>query len=117
MRTAPASDLTFSQMAPPRADRTFFFPRACETTLAAIERRGEEEVMVENLPTAPTRARVPSSRNGRGGVPMIGTPPRSGHEKRCCYFRCLFTSFVISNIETWLLPPKMGLRFSSALML
>src|SRR4051812_49558938 len=33
------------------------------------------------------------------------------------YLRCLFTSFVISNIETWPLPPKIGFRLSSALML
>src|SRR4051812_7054091 len=32
------------------------------------------------------------------------------------YFRCLFTSFVISNIETLDLPPKIGFRFSSALI-
>ena len=31
-------------------------------------------------------------------------------------FMCLFTSAVISNIETWFLPPKIGRSFSSALM-
>src|SRR6185295_11330695 len=33
------------------------------------------------------------------------------------YLRCLLTSLVISNIETWDLPPNTGLSLSSALML
>src|SRR3954452_5515647 len=37
--------------------------------------------------------------------------------ERWRYLRCFVTSFVISNIETWPLPPKIGFRLSSALML
>ncbi len=33
------------------------------------------------------------------------------------YFRCLFTSRVISNMETCLLPPNTGRRLSSALIM
>src|SRR4051794_11487335 len=33
------------------------------------------------------------------------------------YLRCLFTSFVMSNIDTWPLPPKIGLSLSSALIM
>ena len=34
-----------------------------------------------------------------------------------CYLRCLFTSRVISNMETCLLPPNTGRRLSSALIM
>src|SRR5258705_2674825 len=48
-------------------------------------------------------------RTGRGPAPPAGC---------CgCYLRCLLTSLVISNIETWDLPPNTGLSLSSALML
>ena len=36
---------------------------------------------------------------------------------RVPYLRCLLTIFVMSNIETWPLPPKIGFRFSSALIM
>src|SRR6059058_3741661 len=61
MTTAPARDLMFSQRTlPPREVRAFFFPRACETTLAAMDDEGKKVMTVEHLPAAPTRARVPS---------------------------------------------------------
>src|SRR5687767_9196517 len=71
MITAPPSDFTFSQR-PLRAVRAFFFPRACETTLTAMDdERIREGVASEVLPTARARARVrgSSGENGRGGVP------------------------------------------------
>ncbi len=33
------------------------------------------------------------------------------------YFRCRLTSLVISNIDTWFLPPNTGFSFSSALII
>ena len=33
------------------------------------------------------------------------------------YFRCAATSLVMSNIETWPLPPNTALSFSSALIM
>src|SRR4029453_15073468 len=45
-------------------------------------------------------------------------PAPSNHELRSTdYLRCLFTSLVISNMLTTLLPPKTGLRAASAWML
>src|SRR3954465_6343958 len=90
MSTAPASDLTFSQTAP-EDDRDFFFPRACETTFAAIATmrsgrsarvkspygarvgKGSCEARVAPLHDASS---VATSHERRGGVPMLGTPPR-----------------------------------------
>ena len=43
-----------------------------------------------------------------------GRPRRSKVAKD--QLRCLFTSLVMSNIETWLLPPNTGRSFSSALI-
>ena len=59
-----------------------------------------------------------------GGKPSPGNKkplPRTGGEgfsgKKKSYFTCDETSLVISNMVTWDLPPKMGLRSASALML
>ena len=43
-----------------------------------------------------------------GRTPQAGMP---------YYLRCLLTSLVMSNIDTWDFEPKIGLSFSSALML
>jgi hypothetical protein len=63
--------------------------------------------------------RTPKGRTGERHVPSIARSRRRGVMRHCVrgYLRCLLTSFVISNIETWALPPNTGFRFSSALML
>src|SRR6476469_1915097 len=58
------------------------------------------------------RGRTPEGR-ARGARPSDTTTL----VERRTYLRCLFTSFVISNIETCPLPPKTGLSLSSALIM
>src|ERR1700737_102899 len=95
----------------------FFFPRACETTFAAMTtNEGRERGDSRNLPADPPRARVSEGGNAEGTGRPAARPFAPEGDARDRYLRCLLTSFVISNIETWLLPPNTGFRFSSALI-
>src|SRR3954470_24770648 len=52
-----------------------------------------------------------------GRAPMGARPSATVTTGAIDYLRCLFTSFVMSNIETWPLPQKIGLSLSSALII
>jgi hypothetical protein len=62
-------------------------------------------------------------RDAAGGAGGLASGRRGGQPARppdrlpADYFRWLLTSFVISNIETWSLPPKTFFRFASALII
>src|SRR6476661_6771779 len=117
MTTAPARDLMLSQAARSgEAPSDFFLPRACETTLDAMEHRRGERLERMKSPWEPAAGKGLPAANAEGRA-ASGTPLRCCWPDASSYFRCLLTSFVISNIDTWPLPPKMGFRLSSALML
>src|SRR5689334_11526627 len=115
MRTAPASDLMFSQRArpvlpagflpPSRAWATTFFFRegAARRDGLAMTWRGVALVPAhESSGPYAVRARAVSrrpARNSKGdGLERVRPPGLQCGRKR--YFTCLLTSLVISNIET-----------------
>src|SRR4029078_11407473 len=111
MTTAPASDLKFSHNHFPVGCDDFAFPplRASATTLrlgdffgAAIE-PGYWLLVASCLFSVRTRTPIVPPKTQRGDV-QPSTPPRV--QTNVDYLRCLLTSFVISNIETWPLPPN-----------
>src|SRR3954447_10538405 len=126
MRIAPASDLMFSQSHRPNGlDDLDFPPRACATTfvgcsaeLFGLDRfgtgreRGAAEIYVLGVflrsavargGSRPCQARDEKKKGARRSPDILPIP------RDRAYLRCLLTSFVISNIETRLLPPNTGL--------
>ncbi len=82
---------------------------------AAAERTGLRRPPVLHRPppscTAVT-AGLTAYAKGCGGPPELHAKAKTGG-----YFKCLFTSFVISNMLTELLPPNTVLSVSSALII